>query len=129
MRCHLFFAELLSLPQHWHCHEAARAEANLSVLGILPRIRIGGSDGVEVVLCGVHGGKFGKRGHYLFQSVEPTCTALGTDQISTPYNKRQESQRETQLSVVTWSFQSMRGQYNPSKTLMVLVSMVVSMIA
>jgi hypothetical protein len=68
------------------------AEADLSVLGIPPRIGSGGSNGVKAALCGVYGGKFGRRGQYLFQSVEPTCVALGTDQISTPYNKRQENQ-------------------------------------
>ncbi len=36
----------------------------------------------------------------LFRSVELTCAALGTDQILAPYIKRQESQRETQLSVL-----------------------------
>ena len=39
----LFFAELLVRLHRWHCHEAARAETNLSVLGILQRIRNGGS--------------------------------------------------------------------------------------
>jgi hypothetical protein len=67
-----------------HCHDATRVEVNLSVLGILPRIRSGGSNGVKTALCGVYGGKFGKRGQYLFQSLEPTCAALSTDQISTP---------------------------------------------
>jgi hypothetical protein len=93
-------AVLLIQWQHQHCHKAARAEANLSVLGNLPRIGSGGSNRFKVVLCSVHRGKFGKSGQYLFQSVEPTCVALGTDHISTPYNKRQESQRETQLSVL-----------------------------
>ncbi len=32
----------------------------------------------------------------LFRSVELTCVALGTYQISAPYIKRQVSQRETQ---------------------------------
>jgi hypothetical protein len=39
----LFFAELLVWSHRWHCHEAVRAEADLSVLGILQRIRSGGS--------------------------------------------------------------------------------------
>jgi hypothetical protein len=39
----------------------------------IPRNR---SDGVEAALCGVHGGKSGKRGQYLFRSVEPTCDAF-----------------------------------------------------
>jgi hypothetical protein len=47
-----------------HCHEAVRAEVDLSVPGIPPRIGSGGSDGVEAALCGVHGGKFGKRRQY-----------------------------------------------------------------
>ncbi len=34
--------------------------------------------GVKAALCGVHGGKFRKRGQFLFQSVEPTCAALST---------------------------------------------------
>jgi hypothetical protein len=34
----LFFAVLLVQPHRWHCHEAARAEADLSVLGIPRRI-------------------------------------------------------------------------------------------
>ncbi len=34
--------------------------------------------GVKAALCGVHGGKFRKRGQYLLQSVEPTCAALST---------------------------------------------------
>ncbi len=59
--------------------KAARAEADLSILGILPRIESGGSDGVEAVLCGVHGGKFGRRGQYQFQSVENTCAAIRPD--------------------------------------------------
>ncbi len=80
-------------------HEAAMAEADLSVLSIPPRIGSSGSDGVEAALCSVHGGKPGKSGHYLFQSVEPTCVALGTYQILAPHIKRQENQIETQLSV------------------------------
>jgi hypothetical protein len=47
-----------------HCHEAARAEADLSILGIPPRIRSGESDGVKAALCSVHGGKFWKRRQY-----------------------------------------------------------------
>jgi hypothetical protein len=39
----LFFAELLVRSHRWHCHEATRAEADLSVLDILQRIRSGGS--------------------------------------------------------------------------------------
>jgi hypothetical protein len=53
----LFFVEMIIQLHHWHCHEAARAEANLSVLSILPRIGSSGSDGVEAALCGVHKGK------------------------------------------------------------------------
>ena len=34
----LFSAVLLVQPHRWHCHEAARAEADLSVLGIPRRI-------------------------------------------------------------------------------------------
>jgi hypothetical protein len=60
----LIFAELLIQLHCWHCHEAARAEADLSVLSIPPRIGSGGSDGVEAALCGVHRGKFGKRRQY-----------------------------------------------------------------
>ncbi len=45
-----------------HCHEATRAEADISVRGILSRIRSGGFNGVNAALCGVHGGKFRKRG-------------------------------------------------------------------
>ena len=39
----LFFAELLVPSHRLHCHESARAEADLSVLDILWRIRSGGS--------------------------------------------------------------------------------------
>ncbi len=39
----LFFVELLIQLHSWHCHKAARAEADLSVLSIPPRIRSGGS--------------------------------------------------------------------------------------
>ena len=39
----LFFAESLVQSHRWHCHEAARAEADLRELDILRRIRIGGS--------------------------------------------------------------------------------------
>jgi hypothetical protein len=39
----LFFAESLIQSHCWHCHKAARAEADLSVLSILPRIGSGGS--------------------------------------------------------------------------------------
>ncbi len=39
----LFFAESLVRSHRWHCHEAARAEADLSELDILRRIRSGGS--------------------------------------------------------------------------------------
>jgi hypothetical protein len=112
----LFFTELLLLPQCWHCHIAARAKADLSILGIPPRIGSGGSNGVKVVLCGVHRGKFGKRGQYLFRSVKPTCAALSTDQISTPYNKRRESQRETQLSVVVRSCLRISASTKENKT-------------
>jgi hypothetical protein len=38
----LFFAKLLVRLHHWHCLEAVRAEADLSVLSILRRIRNGG---------------------------------------------------------------------------------------
>jgi hypothetical protein len=63
-QCLLFFAESLIQSHHWHCHKAARAEANLNVLSIPPRIGSGGSDGFEAALCGDHGGKFGKRRQY-----------------------------------------------------------------
>jgi hypothetical protein len=43
----LFFAELLIQLHCWHCHEATRAEADLSVLSIPLRIGSGGSDGVK----------------------------------------------------------------------------------
>ncbi len=56
--------------------DPTRAEANLSILSIPPRIGSGGSNGVEAALCGVHGGKSGKRGQYLFRSLEPTCDAF-----------------------------------------------------
>jgi hypothetical protein len=39
----LFFAERLIQLYRWHCHKAARAEADLSVLSIPPRIGSGGS--------------------------------------------------------------------------------------
>jgi hypothetical protein len=60
----LFFVESLIQLHRWHCHEAARAEADLIVLSIPPRIGSGGSDGVKAALCGVHRGKFGKRRQY-----------------------------------------------------------------
>jgi hypothetical protein len=42
-QCLLFFAEWLVWLHRWHCHKAARAKADLSVLDILRRIRSGGS--------------------------------------------------------------------------------------
>jgi hypothetical protein len=60
----LFFTELLIQLYRWHCHKAARAEANLSVLGIPPGIGSGRSSGVKAAPCGVHGGKFRKRRQY-----------------------------------------------------------------
>ncbi len=39
----LFFTELLVRLHRWHCHEAVRAEDDLSVIDILRRIRSGGS--------------------------------------------------------------------------------------
>ena len=36
----LFFAESLIQSHRWHCHEAARAEADLSILDIPPTIRV-----------------------------------------------------------------------------------------
>jgi hypothetical protein len=57
----LILCGVVLLPQHWHCHKATRAETDLSILGIPPRFGSGGSNGVEAALCGVHGGKFGKR--------------------------------------------------------------------
>ncbi len=38
-------------------------------------------------LCGVHRGKSGKRGQYLFRSVEPTCVALVLTRIPTRTSK------------------------------------------
>ena len=35
-----FFAESLIQSHRWHCHEAARAEADLSILDIPPTIRV-----------------------------------------------------------------------------------------
>jgi len=46
-QCLLFFAELVVRSHRWHCHEAARAEANLSELDILQRIRSGGSEALS----------------------------------------------------------------------------------
>jgi hypothetical protein len=43
----IFFAELLIQLHRWHCHEATRAEADLSILSIPPRIGSGKSDGVS----------------------------------------------------------------------------------
>jgi len=37
----LFFVVVLVQPHRWHCHEAARTEADLSVLGIPQRIVVG----------------------------------------------------------------------------------------
>jgi hypothetical protein len=54
--------------------------------------------GIQERFGGVHGGKFEERRQYQFHLVELTCRALGTDQNSTPYIIRRESQRETQLS-------------------------------
>ncbi len=48
-QCLLFFAESLVRLQRWHCHEAARVEANLSELDILRRIRSGGSSSALAV--------------------------------------------------------------------------------
>jgi hypothetical protein len=56
--------------------------------------------GVQECFGGVHGRKFEERRQYQFRLVEFTCGALATDQNSTPYIIRRESQRETQLSVV-----------------------------
>jgi hypothetical protein len=78
----------------------------------LPRSRKGGRQsqqnrhsaknqkwGIQERFGSVHGGKFEERRQYQFCLVEFTCGALGTDQNSTPYIIRRESQRETQLSV------------------------------
>ena len=57
----LFSVEWLVQLHRWHCHKAARVEANLSVLGILQRIRSGESN---EVLWKYPWGKFGKRRQY-----------------------------------------------------------------
>ena len=55
-------------------------------LGILLRIGSGGPNGVvKSALCDVHGGNREEK-TVLFRSVELTCKAHGTDQISTPYD-------------------------------------------
>ncbi len=89
----------------WHCHEAARAEADLSVLDINSAENQKWGIAIQERFGGVHGGKFGKRRQYQFRLVEFTCGALGTDQNSAPYIKRRESQGDTQLSVlkVQWA--------------------------
>ena len=93
----LFFAELLLQSQRWHCHKAARAEADIIVLGILLRIGWGGSDRAKArKRCPRR--KVWEESKVLFRSVELPYVALGTDQISTLYIKRWESQRESQLS-------------------------------
>ena len=46
----LFFAESLVRSHSWHCHEAARAEADLCELDILRRIRSGGSGALSKIL-------------------------------------------------------------------------------
>ncbi len=107
-RCHhtaaAFFAELLVRSHRWHCHKAARVEADLSKLG-----RHSAENqkwGIQVIqerFRGVHGGKFGKRRQYQFRLAELTCRALGTDQNSTPYIIRRKSQGDTQLSVALWT--------------------------
>ncbi len=92
----LFFAESLVRLHRWHCHKTAMAEADLSELDILQRIRSGGSFGGAVS----REENLGRKDNtYQFCLVELTCMALGTDQNSPPYIKRRESQRETQLSV------------------------------
>jgi hypothetical protein len=50
----LFFAELLVQSNCWHCHKVARAEADLSVLGILQRIRSGGSVTHDIENAGLY---------------------------------------------------------------------------
>ncbi len=67
----LFFVESSIQSHRWHCHEAARAEADLSVLSIPPRIGSGGSDGGPQR-------KIWEEKSVLFRSVELTCVALGT---------------------------------------------------
>jgi hypothetical protein len=51
-----------------HCHKAARAKDDLSILDIPPTIRVLSQIALLhwAALCGVHKGKFGKRGQYLF---------------------------------------------------------------
>jgi hypothetical protein len=85
----LFFTESLLLLQCWHCHEAARAEANLSILGIPPRIGSGGWR------------KIWEEKTVLFQSVELTCAALSKGGKATerpsPATRPQESLAKTDV--------------------------------
>jgi hypothetical protein len=80
----LFFVEFLKQLHCWHCHKAARAEANW------------------VALCGVHVGKSGKRGQYLFQSVEPTCAALVLTRIQ-PRTRTSKGGKTKEIPSCPWS--------------------------
>jgi len=72
------------------------AEADCNAIGIPLRIGRGGSDGVEArQLLQCPRSKVWKVKIVLFHSVELKYMGLGTDQISTLYIKRQESQRDT----------------------------------
>jgi hypothetical protein len=76
----LFFAESLVQSHRWHCHKAARAEADLSVL---PRHSAENQKWEH--FGSVHRGKFKKRRQYQFGVLELTCEVLGTDQNLAPH--------------------------------------------
>ena len=54
----LFFVESSVRWHRWHCHEAARAEDDLSELDIMRRKK---KWGIQEGFDGVHGGKFEER--------------------------------------------------------------------
>ena len=90
-------------PHRWHCHEAARAEADLSVLGILRRIKVARrSDGVK------GRERFGMSTEEDLGNEASTSSdrraymrSIRYNQKTTPCIKWREKIRETQLSVIS----------------------------
>ncbi len=98
----LFFVKLLSLPQCWHCHEAARAEANLWCSRHSPPNTCSLTNSVTPL-----GGALRCPWRKIWEErTVPVpirrayMCSLSPDQNSTPYIKRWQNQREAQLSVV-----------------------------
>ncbi len=101
----LFFMELLIQLHRWHCREAARAEANLSILDIPPTLHVSHTNSVAPL-----GGTLRCPPRKIWEERTvpvPISRAymrrLSTDQNTTSHIKRRENQRDTQLSVLTAS--------------------------